>query len=196
VDYLLHDKTYKVVEQIGKYFFKYIILNNSKRQTIQDNIHRAGNRITGCGWGWSLMHECTAHGFNLAVQLLLDKGMNIDAICNSGTSLIVVVEYGHLKTVELLLNSGSKVEAKRKDSATALCIAVSNGYEQCVELLLKKGANTEAQWKGQTPLLIAVIHGHESIVQLLLDRGANIEVQSSMGIPLIEACWGGSEGII
>jgi ankyrin repeat protein len=185
-------------EQIGRKFFKNLLSNYSERQPVQsirDNIkHRS--KITGCGRGWSLLHELAAHDLELAVQLLLEKGADIEANCESGTPLIVAAEKGNPNTVRLLLKRGCQIEAKNKQGCTALIMAVTKGSHECVRELLNHGANIEATDKGQTPLILAAIHGHEEIVQILLERRVNIEAKSKMGTALIEATWGRSTGIV
>jgi hypothetical protein len=84
------------------------------------------------------------------------------------TALIPAAENGHTTTVGLLLDKGTDIEAKDKDSYTALMVAAQNGHTATVGLLLDKGADIEAKDnEGLTALETARRFGHKSIVEAL-----------------------------
>ena len=125
------------------------------------------------------------------VELLLQKGANIEAAIRSGvrlfrqrvggdngkTALCLAAEGGHTRVVKLLLQKGANIEAADGSwGGTALCIAAVGGHLGMVELLLQKGANIEAadsSWR--TTLSLAADGGHLGVVELLLQKGASIE---------------------
>lgn len=89
-------------------------------------------------------------------------------------ALCAAAEKGHPEIVELLLDAGADVHA-RKD--TALRMAVENGHTETVKLLINRGANIKAEgdnWRTHEVLVPACSGGHEEIAALLLDGGANV----------------------
>jgi ankyrin repeat protein len=70
------------------------------------------------------------------VQLLLDKGANIEAKHNNGsTALLVAALRGYKAIVQLLLDNGANIQAKDIDGKTALLLATLKGHEDVVRLL-------------------------------------------------------------
>jgi len=81
------------------------------------------------------------------IQLLLDRGANIDFIDQSGdTYLMCMIKRSYINSIKI------------------------------IQLLLERGANINIRDKsGKTPLMIAFEHKNIKIVELLLERGANID---------------------
>ncbi|RYP39319.1 hypothetical protein DL768_010725 [Monosporascus sp. mg162] len=113
-------------------------------------------------------------GHREIVQLLLDKGAEIDAKDNDGrTPLWWAARNGHKEIVLLLLEKGAEIDAKGNISRTPLSWAAGKGHKEIVQLLLDKGAEIDSKnINGWTPLSWAAANGHKEIVQLLLDKGA------------------------
>jgi len=101
-------------------------------------------------------------------------------------ALHAAAEQGDAAVVELLLECGTKVDARVKtDEMTPLHIAAMNGKEEAARRLLEHGADVEAKTAsldsdpynrftgGRTPLQWAAVNGHASVVKLLLERGAD-----------------------
>jgi len=124
-----------------------------------------------------------SRGYEVMVQLLVNKGANIEATDKFGeTALWKAASEGHENIVDLLLNKGANIEATNGFGETALHGAASGGHESIVDLLLNKGANTEATNRfGETALHGAALGGREVVVRLLLNRGANIEAADDSG---------------
>ncbi|KAI9674017.1 MAG: hypothetical protein M1829_003860 [Trizodia sp. TS-e1964] len=139
------------------------------------------------------------NGHEAVVQLLLEKGANVEAKDNDGwTALIRAAWEGHEAVVQLLLEKGANAETKDNYERTALIYAAWNGHEAVVQLLLEKGANVEAKKNDRrTALICAAARGHEAVVQLLLEKGANFEAKNYEGwTPLIWAAWGGHQAVV
>ena len=146
----------------------------------------AGNHRTALGWA-------AANGHREVVQLLLEKGANIEAAQSAGaTSLYAAAGAGHLEVVKMLLDKGANIEAAQSAGAraagvTSLYVAAWAGHLEVVKLLLEKGANIEAAQNagaraaGATSLYVAAECGHLEVVELLLEKGANIEAAISAG---------------
>ncbi len=63
------------------------------------------------------------------VQLLLDKGANIEAKDTDGwTPLMSAAVNGHEAVVQLLLGKGANIEAKDEDGWTPLLLAAEKGH--------------------------------------------------------------------
>ncbi|KAM0204555.1 hypothetical protein ACHAPA_002000 [Fusarium lateritium] len=166
----------------------------------------------------SLLLAAAKHGREDTLQLLLNKGMEIEARDESGcTPLMLAVERGHAGMVQLLLERGADIESKDHRGMTASLYAIAeDGDEGIVRLLLEHGADVEAriQEAGRvlldngamvnvrnvivsTPLGIAIKNGDMSMVQLLLEKGAYI---NGLGPyherPLFQAVYFGHEDIV
>ncbi|KLU92202.1 hypothetical protein MAPG_11148 [Magnaporthiopsis poae ATCC 64411] len=124
----------------------------------------------------ALLPWAAAHGYDKAIQLLLDTGKNdADSRDADGrTPLSWAAGNGHETIARLLLDTG-KIDADSRDAAgrTPLSWAAGNGHETIARLLLDTG-KTDADSKdftAWTPLSWAAFKGHQTIVRLLLDIG-------------------------
>ena len=92
------------------------------------------------------LHEAAGRGDTAKVQLLLDKGADINAKDSNGeTALMEAADNGHLEVVKQLLAKGADVNAKSSYGYTALLYAADQGHTECVGLLLDGGANINVQ---------------------------------------------------
>jgi hypothetical protein len=86
------------------------------------------------------------HGRATVVQLLLDKGANINAQGGDyGTALQAAALRGHQAVVQLLLDKGADINAQGGHYGTALQAALYREDQAVVQLLLDKGADINAQ---------------------------------------------------
>ena len=92
--------------------------------------------------GWTALHLSASRGFKAVVQLLLEKGADIDAKDGNGwTALYSAASYGNEAMARLLLRKGADTEAKDVYGGTALERAVQLGRVAMVSLLLDRGTN-------------------------------------------------------
>ncbi len=112
---------------------------------------------------------------------------------NFGEALVEASGRGHIKTMKVLIQSGTDVNFETKSRGKSgfhgiiwtspLLEATRGGYTAAVELLLHSGAEINKAHlveshcdrttkKHLTALIIASINGHKDIVKLLLSRGA------------------------
>jgi ankyrin repeat protein len=100
------------------------------------------------------LRGAAAGGHKAVVQLLLDKGANIDTKIVDKSTPLGLVE--------------AKVLA---DKLTPLHLAAWNGHLAVVELLLEKGADIKAKTKnGTTVLECAVLMGRKAVERRLLEH--------------------------
>ncbi|TGZ53653.1 uncharacterized protein [Temnothorax longispinosus] len=134
------------------------------------------------------LHFAVINGDIEIVEMILDKGANIDAENEFGrTPLHDAIRNKKMEVTELLLKYGADVNARDNDGTSLLHVAVEMGCLQIVEHLLKCGAYVNcvctSAWKqGYTPLHFAVEKGSKEVITLLLSRGANVDVKGEDSI--------------
>lgn len=125
---------------------------------------------------WNPLVSATLSGHEMTVNLLLERGADIEAKDSEGPSpLQTAIAYGHETVVRALLKSGAK------KSGSLLHLACSRGYESMVRLLLADGGfgMETKDLGGRTPLLAAVENGQVEILTLLLNEGADYEARGA-----------------
>ncbi|MBN2446205.1 MAG: ankyrin repeat domain-containing protein, partial [Phycisphaerae bacterium] len=163
-----------------------------------------------------ILHAAAEQGKGEVVEVLLEKGADIDALDEKGrTALQAAAAAGQDEVVRLLLAKGATVDifaasllgmaervgellkenpdlvaAARLDGRTPLHVAAASGREKIVELLLVNGADVNAiDAEGKTPLHLAASAGHARTVELLLANGAAVEATDGEGwTPFFDAC--------
>ena len=128
------------------------------------------------------LYQSASLGSNRMLELLLDRGANIERTNTVGsTALMIAVQLGHIGAVKLLLRRGANVNhVKKKDVSTPLVMATSFGHPTIAKILIDAGANLDhAEEDGWTPLFISVTRGYARCAQLLIDAGASIDKAST-----------------
>jgi len=122
-------------------------------------------------------------GNDATVQLLLDRGANINTRCPDGnTALLMSVRYNNHSTAHLLCERGADINARDRYGNTALHCAASTGQKSIVQLLLDLGVDIESPNANEsTALMAAATNGNEAIVNLLRERGADINARTKAG---------------
>ena len=135
------------------------------------------------GGGRTPLHRAACNGHTTMVDMLLEKGANIEAKDTNGvTPLYWASHEGHTGTAEALLAKGADIEAKGNDGWTPLCRASHGGHTGTAEALLAKGADIEAKDNdGFTPLHRASFQGHTGTMTALLDSGADTSLKNKAG---------------
>lgn len=150
--------------------------------------------IDGAINGETLLHRATKQKQIACMQLLIDAGVNVNAInmpqketplhiaiCNSAST--EALQQLSMDCFHLLLNHKVDLNLKTDFGLTPLHLAVNRGYELYVQELLKAGAHvqTKDNLPGFSPLHTASERGDLSIVQMLVDYGADIQARSLFG---------------
>jgi ankyrin repeat domain-containing protein 50 len=138
-------------------------------------------------------------GDNTTVQLLLEKGADIDAKADSGwKALHLAARNGYEAVVRVLLEHKADVDARIGHGWTALYLAARNGHEAVVRVLLEYKTDVDAgvvdEW---TALHGAAGNGHEAVVRILLKHNADIDAKAGdRWTALHEAARNGYEAVV
>ena len=131
--------------------------------------------------GWCPLHA--AYDNLDKVRILLERGAEIDQLCNAGTVLYLAAKHNHPEVLKLLLEHDPKpnleiqIKAEEEvdlyeDCMTALCIACYKGNVEIMRLLLEAGANPNHKTRdGRFPLEFCLdTEGKvEEVIQTLLE---------------------------
>lgn len=130
------------------------------------------------------IHDAAELGEFEIVSLLISFGASINARDGLGrTALMHACKWGHLPTVELLLQDAT-LDINRRDwnGFSAICYAALNGHaEVVVRMVQDKRVDFEmrAEWdserqtgydcylNGQSPIGLAAVEGHDEVVEEL-----------------------------
>jgi ankyrin repeat protein len=124
------------------------------------------------------------------VQVLLDKGANVNQPTRYKTALMYAASEGHTDVITLLLAKGAEVNATT-DEGTALMEAVKGGHVETVKLLLAANADVKVLHRtGEQALMMAArqrnfskptVEPNAELVQLLLAHGADPNAMDHWG---------------
>lgn len=115
------------------------------------------------------------------VELLIEKGADIEAKSKKGTTVFMfAVVGGHADVCELLIEKGADIHAKNNDGLTALILAGGFGHYDVCELLIRMGAdiNYKHPRTTQTACTSAVQRGHYKVCALLIGKGDDKDAKS------------------
>lgn len=111
--------------------------------------------------GFQIVGAVAQAGWAQGVQTLLDRGANVNARGNDGsTPLMGAAASGSLDAVRLLLERGARLDDLDDDGDGPLFYAIDQGRFEVVDHLIANGVNTDPSPNrfGNTPLLLAASH--------------------------------------
>lgn len=158
--------------------------NDSVWKEISANILNGEVGIIGSGRGLNLLHAFAWTGHQLAVELLLENGTDINAVTSKmcWTALHIAISKSLSTVADKLIERRADLEMKDRNGFTPLILACACGSTEGVKLLLENGAHLNAQDnKGNTALIEAIKGKFQKIVTLLLDGGADAEAKNKRG---------------
>ncbi len=138
---------------------------------------------------WSSLLIAAFRGDKKKVELLLERGVDVNEITDGLTPLFGAIQNGHTEIVLLLLNKGADVNSKWLYGLTPLGLAVEGGYRELVIILVKRGAQVRSNnEEGPTPLQCAMgIPCYMIIVKYLIDCGFEPhEVHKHIGMDVLQ----------
>ena len=108
------------------------------------------------------------------MELLLDRGADLDARQNFGYTVLMKVAFNcQADVLEFLLKRGADPNIKDESGRTPLMLAAGLGGTDVVQLLLDKGVDVNAMDEnGKTALMYAAKEGRTENVRLLKQAGA------------------------
>lgn len=114
------------------------------------------------------------------------------------TALHAAVEGGYLDIVQICLEKGAKVRARRGNLAHPLHIAAINGHIEIAQCLIQNNAKIEARnLNHETPLHRAAAYNRTRMVEFLLNKGADIECcDKDNYTPLLMAASSGHTAVV
>jgi ankyrin repeat protein len=135
------------------------------------------------------------------INLLLDKGVDINAQKNDGeTALMCAITNENINATDLLLKRGADVDKRDQDGCSPLHFNHVNGHHDGVfkisESLIKYGADVNSRTDyGSTPLMCASSYtDNTNIIKLLIEYGGKINLRDNAGeTALFEPCRFGCE---
>jgi len=104
-----------------------------------------------------------------AVQLLIDRGADVNLSSKGKTPLINAVIKNDMRILHYLLNSGADMDATVNKGNTALILASKTGRLDCVRMLVEHGADVEYNnTKGLTALDYANMANYPEVAEYLV----------------------------
>lgn len=118
------------------------------------------------------LHLACRKGWKEAVELLVGKNANIEALDQEGCSpLMISTKYGQWECTELLYRKGAQSTTREKDGYTVLHEAAERNDFDSLSLFLKEGIEANVKsYIGYTPLHFISDSG---CLDLLLEHGAD-----------------------
>lgn len=156
-----------------------------------------GVNIDGKDGAWVPLHGAARGGHKRLVELLLERGADVNATARGGgwTALHSASNHNRVEVARVLLEHGAKPnvvahDARRFDApeATPLLLAIEKQEKEMVALLLEKGADASLANPDthKTPLVSALWENQKDVFKLLLDHQAQVDQPAAAGVtPLI-----------
>ncbi|KAJ4851537.1 hypothetical protein Tsubulata_842888, partial [Turnera subulata] len=131
--------------------------------------------------------HCAAYkGCIKVLELLISRGVEVDAQSDCGTPLQRAALNGKKEAVKILLANNANPNAFQHQAFSPLTSAIEAGSVESVKLLLEAGADPNNESYGQTPIEAATYKKGTEIIKCLLEAGANPNVTTQWGMTPLE----------
>jgi len=142
--------------------------------------------------GRTPLHVAAEGGHTDCIQALVEAGalLELKVMTSKVTPLHLAVTYGHQPAYDLLMSSGSDIQAANAFGNTCLHLASVRGHIALMEDILQKGAQVNAQNNlGATPLLMACYSEGEpvDVAGKLVPSGADCNIFDTNNITPVMA---------
>ncbi|GFR88151.1 ankyrin repeat-containing protein [Elysia marginata] len=159
-------------------------------------VNQAGPR------GYPLIVECLSSRFGRdddeddtkkceILKLLVRHGTDVNIQGHThpyqATAAMVAAQWGHLKCLQLLVESGADLRIMSDNGNTALMLAARGGHEDCVKYLIKHLPHSMLMHRdkfGRTALMVAASYREDGCcrcVEHLIDAGSNLDLEDRDG---------------
>ena len=120
----------------------------------------------------SALNLASKFGSTDVIQILLDCGMDVNAVNENGRSaLFCSCQSGTVQTVRMLLNHGADTSITDWHGQTTLFPACRGGSTEVLKELLEKGVNHDARdHQGQNALFLVAQRGTAAMARLLINQ--------------------------
>jgi len=137
-------------------------------------------------YGYTPLHKACLRANKTIVNLLLDKGANINAVCHEGaTPLFLATMCDPIgDVVDSLLGRGARIDVLTNDGGSMLHGAASGGNMKLVKLFLEniRMPVNLLRHDGTTVLIDAVQHsGNKALIEYLISKGADLNAVDNLG---------------
>ena len=167
----------------------YTAIRNNDMAKLEALVEQGGNVNIADDKGITPLMNAAALGSPEAVQLLLDKGADVNAR-NTFNATALIWAAADLRKVKLLVAHKADVNAASKVGHTPLLVAaLSDPSIEIVRLLISKGADIKAVDNQKKTALYSATAGNDmATIRLLVDAGLDVNAPDSTGqTPLMNA---------
>jgi ankyrin repeat protein len=137
--------------------------------------------------GWSPLMFAVNNGYEDIVNLLIEKGADINIQAKNGFNALMTAIQGkttiHTDIAKKLININANLELKNKKGNTSLMKAIDESKTEIANMIIKKNTNViDIQSDdGYTPLMNAIEMNNIAIVKSLIEAGADITIKNNNG---------------
>ena len=134
--------------------------------------------------GYTPLHIGVSLGSIEICKMLLQKGVNVNAINNDGfMPLHLVYDDNKVEIARILIQNGANVGAQiGTESWTLLHYAAIDNLPEITKVLLENGGEINAaSSSGSTPLHMSIAKGNIEVSKILIQNGANLNALTNNG---------------
>ena len=173
---------------------KYRLVKNPKQNCIYGcNDFEPFDTESKCRYGRTALIEEARVGGPEGLQLLIEAGSDVNAICNmEQTALMWLSENKSIESkkgemAKMLIYAGSNIDFQDNNGCNALMTATINSEhffsKEIYRILVEAGVNLNLQGnKGDTALAKILPYNKSEVIGLLIRDGADINIQNSEGM--------------